>query len=677
MNEERKMKKGNGKSLKVIMLAILIPLILVGQIGSSIGAIKNISDYGDSVIKTDLDNGFAAASQAFESYFWGIEYRMSTMSMTGIIQKEVKSGNFEGTEGLLYGLRGANALIAGTVFRSEKGDNIVVADDTDYKGKGMDSVIEDEYYELAKEKESIWVGPYEDKISGKTVLSEYRSVADDSGNVVGVIGMNIDFQDMSQYCCERVFSTTGYTLMLEPDGTILSDKMDMDRIFTKTEDSKLLEIAAQTGDTEGTIRINGGTYLYKACDVSRTGWRMISLISAGEHTDVTTRSTVIQLIIMAIVVIASIICVWFMIGSITKRLYRIRTAINNAGAGNLTDEVKLKNTNVKKMNELDVIGDSYNKMIHDFSAAIGDTKDTLEQLLEKNNTLNESFEQLDRSSNDIKNTMQEVSVVSEEQARATTTVVGETDELSNNIEGVSELVTTMKDSCGTLKDKTQFGLKIVNNLVSSSDDTIRVTEEITYSINNVDSSSKEIEDIITLINSISEQTNLLALNASIEAARAGDAGKGFAVVADEIRNLAEQSQGATADIRNIIQTMQGKIKETVDAVSNVNKVMGTQSKNVKETEESFNSIFHGVDSLDTLLTEVEGKNTTMVQKKEVILSSMSDLSAGIEETSASTQEVTNSTLRQADVIAQLIVLTDEIVECSDKLNEKLNHFICK
>jgi len=301
----------------------------------------------------------------------------------------------------------------------------------------------------------------------------------------------------------------------------------------------------------------------------------------------------------------------------------------------------------------------------------------LEQLLEKNNTLNESFEQLDRSSNDIKNTMQEVSVVSEEQARATTTVVGETDELSNNIEGVSELVTTMKDSCGTLKDKTQFGLKIVNNLVSSSDDTIRVTEEITYSINNVDSSSKEIEDIITLINSISEQTNLLALNASIEAARAGDAGKGFAVVADEIRNLAEQSQGATADIRNIIQTMQGKIKETVDAVSNVNKVMGTQSKNVKETEESFNSIFHGVDSLDTLLTEVEGKNTTMVQKKEVILSSMSDLSAGIEETSASTQEVTNSTLRQADVIAQLIVLTDEIVECSDKLNEKLNHFICK
>lgn len=635
-------------------------------------------DYvSNSVIKTDLGNGYAAAFQAFDSYFWGIEYRMTTMSITGIIQKEFKTGEFEGTEGLLYGLKGANDLITGTVFRSENDDNVVVAADKNYKSKGMSSVIEDEYYELAKEKESIWVGSYEDKLSGKTVLSEYRSVTDDNGKVIGVIGMNIDFTDMSKYCAERVFSATGYTLMLKPDGTILSDVQDMNRVFTTTDDPQLLEIAAQTGEAEGSIQINGGTYFYKACTIERTGWRMISLISADEHTDVTTKSMMVQLVIMAIVIILSIICVWLIIGNITKRLYQIKMAINSAGDGKLTDEVRLKSDDAKKMDELDIIGDSYNRMIQDFNVAIRDTKDTLEQLVEKNNMLNESFEQLNSSSADIKNTMQEVAMVSEEQARSTTTVVGETTELSNNIEAVSDYVLTMKDSCGALKDKTQFGLEIVNNLVSSSDDTIRVTEEITSSINNVDSSSKEIEDIIGLINSISDQTNLLALNASIEAARAGEAGKGFAVVADEIRNLAEQSQGATANIRNIIQTMQMKIKDTVEAVTNVNKVMATQNKNVKETEESFNNIFNGVDSLDTLLTEVEEKNATMVQKKEVIFSSMTNLSAGIEETSASTLEVTNNTQHQADIITQLITLTDEIMECSNQLNEKLNHFICR
>ena len=123
--------------------------------------------------------------------------------------------------------------------------------------------------------------------------------------------------------------------------------------------------------------------------------------------------------------------------------------------------------------------------------------------------------------------------------------------------------------------------------------------------------------------------------------------------------------------------MQERIGDTVDAVTNVNKVMSTQTKNVKETEESFKNIFGGVDSLDTLLSEVEDKNATMVEKKEVILSSMTDLSAGIEETSASTLEVTDSAHNQAEVISKLVVLTNNLTEYSERLSEKLNHFICE
>ena len=677
MSKKERVKGNAGKSLKVIMLAMLIPLILIGQLASGFGAFKNIKDYGDSVISTDLNNGYIAALQSLDSYFWGIEYRMTTMSMTNLIQKEVVSKKFDGTLGLLTGLKGANDVITGTVFRSEKGDNLIIPASTDYKAKGMNAVIEDEYYNLAKENQCIWVGPYDDKLTGEKTLSVYRSVEDNNGNVVGVIGMNINFHDISQYFCEREFSTTGYSIMLQPDGTILSDKKDMSRVHSKTENPGLLEIAAQTGETSGTIQMDGGTWYYKACDIPRTNWRMVSLISADEHMDVTIKSILVELIIMVVVILISIVAVWMIVGSITKRLFKLKLAMNKAGSGDLTSVVKLKTTKENKMDELDVIGDSYNKMMNDFGVAIGDTKETLNELLERNNTLNESFEKLNSSSNDITNTMQEVALVSEEQARSTTTVVGETNELSENIEAVSDLVNTMKGSCNTLKDKTQFGLEIVNNLVASSEDTLRVTEEINASINNVDSSSKEIEDIIALINSIADQTNLLALNASIEAARAGEAGKGFAVVADEIRNLAEQSQNATANIRNIIQNMQTKIKDTVDAVTNVNTVMATQSKNVKETEESFTNISNGVDSMDSLLTEVESKNTTMVEKKESIFASMTDLSAGIEETSASTLEVTNNAQRQAEIVKQLITLTDEIVEFSDKLNEKLSQFTCK
>ena len=77
--------------------------------------------------------------------------------------------------------------------------------------------------------------------------------------------------------------------------------------------------------------------------------------------------------------------------------------------------------------------------------------------------------------------------------------------------------------------------------------------------------TNEISSIVDTINLIAERTNLLSLNASIEAARAGDAGRGFAVVAEEIRNLADRSAKATADIAAIIKALQEVAQEAVTA----------------------------------------------------------------------------------------------------------------
>ncbi len=86
---------------------------------------------------------------------------------------------------------------------------------------------------------------------------------------------------------------------------------------------------------------------------------------------------------------------------------------------------------------------------------------------------------------------------------------------------------------------------------------------------NLNTVSQRIGSIVLLIEKIAKETRLLALNANIEAARAGDAGRGFAVVANEVKNLADQTNRATGDIRSEIHAMQAVIRNTAEAIGEV------------------------------------------------------------------------------------------------------------
>jgi methyl-accepting chemotaxis protein len=117
-----------------------------------------------------------------------------------------------------------------------------------------------------------------------------------------------------------------------------------------------------------------------------------------------------------------------------------------------------------------------------------------------------------------------------------------------------------------------------------------VVRQAISAMSGIEQSSRQIGQIIGVIDEIAFQTNLLALNAGVEAARAGDAGRGFVVVASEVRALAQRSAEAAKEIKSLISTSRSQVEQGVDLVA--------------ETGKALERIFAQVAEIDAIVSEI-------------------------------------------------------------------------
>jgi methyl-accepting chemotaxis protein len=240
------------------------------------------------------------------------------------------------------------------------------------------------------------------------------------------------------------------------------------------------------------------------------------------------------------------------------------------------------------------------------------------------NTLVQMQESLRRIVNQVRLTSDNIVRSSTEIAAGSLDLSARTEQAAANLEesasAMEQISTTVKHTADTVDQAAHLAR---SNAVAAEEGG-RVVNSMIATMDNIQSSSRKIGDIVGTIDGIAFQTNILALNAAVEAARAGDAGRGFAVVATEVRLLAQRSASAAREIKTLI----GSSVESVEAGTSVVKQVGST---IGDIVEHSNRVNH-------LLGE--------------IAKGAREQSAGVAQTTQAVQDMDTATQQNASLVEQ-------------------------
>ena len=196
--------------------------------------------------------------------------------------------------------------------------------------------------------------------------------------------------------------------------------------------------------------------------------------------------------------------------------------------------------------------------------------------------------------------------------------------------------------------KTAEGAKLARDVVgrtrAQAERSTEVVRGAVAAMSGIEQSSRQIGQIIGVIDEIAFQTNLLALNAGVEAARAGDAGRGFAVVASEVRALAQRSAGAAREIKALISASAEQVETGVKLVGETGQVLTAIAVQVEEVNAAVSAIAASAVEQSTGLAEV---NRAVNQMDQVTQQN----AAMVEQSTAASHNIAQET-------AELLRLTD-------------------
>ncbi|WP_348708926.1 methyl-accepting chemotaxis protein [uncultured Pseudoalteromonas sp.] len=360
----------------------------------------------------------------------------------------------------------------------------------------------------------------------------------------------------------------------------------------------------------------------------------------SNHDSVVTLSLISTALVLTIIA-TLILCYWQLEKKVIKATHALIDEAKRISEGDLSCYI-----DHKADDEIGQLASSFNIMVDKLSQLLREIHDQSEQAQVAARSLDEISQQA-KTLNDI-------------QSQAIEVISSSVYENSTAVKEVSQNCAEAASSATSANQKTQDGLQVVQQGVSSVESVADTLTKSLTDLNQLEASVNEVTVILSVISNIAEQTNLLALNAAIEAARAGEQGRGFAVVADEVRTLASRTQSSTLEIQEKIDSLQS-------ATNAVTQRIRSSDAQIKEAVVNSEKVGHMLDEISVQAKAISDANMTIASASE-------QQSQVTEEIARRLNEVQDTSRKSQQQTQSISDSSSKLANLANNLNGQINRF---
>jgi len=449
--------------------------------------------------------------------------------------------------------------------------------------------------------------PYMDASRNLLVVTFAQAVKDGS-NTKAVVASDVFLDEVVNSVKAIKPTPNGFAFLVSNKGAIIAHpdaKLSLKPVteLSASLDAKAMKQLQENGADWLEARIGDNDYLLRGVAIPNTDWVLVAAADKSEALQSLGALLRAAAMVLLVVLILAVVLMTTVVATLMRGIDRIRAALDeiSAGGGDLTQRLPEVGRD-----ELARIAASFNLFAEKIQHILLDVRS---------------------ASNSITTASTEIAMGSQDLSQRT-------EQTAANLE---EAASSMEELTGTVRQTADAALT-ANQLASSASSAAAkggdVVNQVVRTMDEINTSSKKINDIIGVIDGIAFQTNILALNAAVEAARAGEQGRGFAVVASEVRSLAQRSAEAAKEIKGLIGASVDRVEvgsklveaagasmtDIVSSVQRVSDIIGEITAAASEQSDGIGQVNVAVVQLDQMTQQ----NAALVEQSAAAAESLKD-----------------------------------------------------